>query len=178
MYFSAIKYNDIAIIVGPTQTSDHSMKSYGGVFRNDIPAPVNGDEVKCDTFNGNIVLVPRNVYKKLGNLDYYYRHSSGDTDYGRNATKNGVSIIQVGKYLGECDLHTKIADWCDPNMPIGKRIDALLKPTGMPPHEQFHYDKKYNGNHIAIIHYFTIWLRCIFPKLWFLKSELYDRSKK
>ena len=112
------------------------------------------------------MLVPADVYHKLGNLDYYFTHSKGDFDYGMRARKAGIGIYQCGKALGECDLHERIDRWCDPEVPFRKRWALLNRPNGMPPKETFHLEKRYFGVGIAMFHYITIVTRCLVPQLW------------
>lgn len=157
---------DKAIIVGATQSIDYTHSTYGGRLRNgQIPNP-NGTAVKVCTMNGNIVLIPRYVFHSLGNLDYYFTHSKGDFDYGLRASKKGIEIYQVGKYLGECDAHPTLDKWCDPEMPFKTRWKSLHRPNGMPPKETFHLERRHRGVFIAAIHWCTVYMRCMFPCLW------------
>lgn len=160
------KYKDQAIVVGPTESLDKSHTTYGGrIPQKGIPE-VNGRDVKCITFNGNIVLFPKFVYDSIGNMDPYYGHSGGDTDYGYTATKRGVAIYQVGEHLGACDEHSSMTSWYNPEIPLLKRLKILHSPRGLPPREIFHLEYKFWGVGKAVFHYFTTYLHCLFPQLW------------
>lgn len=162
---SSVK-DDKAIIIGATQSLDGEKITYGGRLSNgNIPTP-NGKLKPISHFNGNIVLVTRYVYNKLGNLDYYFTHSKGDFDYGLRASKAGIEMYQVGECLGECDLHETLDKWCNPKVPFVQRWKMLYRPNGMPPKETFHLEKKHRGLIIAIFHYITIHIRCLLPSLW------------
>lgn len=155
-----------AIIIGATCSTNGTHITYGGRLHDgSVPTP-NGELTEVKYFNGNIVLVPRSVYKKLGNLDYYFTHSKGDFDYGMRAAKQGVKMYQAGEVLGECEEHVTIDKWCNPAVPLNQRLKALHRPTGMPPREIFHLDKKHGGLPSAIFHYFTAYLRCLLPWIW------------
>ena len=169
---SKIKENK-AIIVGATQSTDHRKITYGGRLVNGNIAQLNGNLVQIHHFNGNIVLIPKFVFRKLGNLDYYFTHSKGDFDYGLRAGKLGIKMFQVGSCLGECDVHDCLDKWCNPHIPIKQRLKALYRPNGMPPKETYHLEKRHYGILIALLHYITIHVRCFFPKIW-----LYKNSKK
>ena len=159
--------DDRCIIVGPTvDTARRQRVTYGGRIKGKGIAPLHGEMTAVDYFNGNIVLVPADVYHKLGNLDYYFTHSKGDFDYGMRARKAGIGMYQCGKALGECDLHERIDRWCDPDVPFRKRWAMLNRPNGMPPNETFHLEKRHIGLGIAIFHYITIVTRCLIPQLW------------
>lgn len=162
--------NDVTIIVGATESSNHSIITYGGRNDGKIPVP-NGMLAEVSYFNGNIVLVPSYVYHKLGNLDPYFTHSKGDFDYGLRAKKKGVRIYQAGKILGVCDSHPTIDKWCNPNVKFVERWRALWKPNGMPPHETFHLDRKHKGLIIACIHYVSTISRCCIPILWSKRNK-------
>lgn len=163
---SSYEKDNKAIIVGATQSCDHKQLTYGGRLDDrSIPKP-NGELTEVSYFNGNIVLVPKSVFQKLGNLDYYFTHSKGDFDYGMRAKRNGIKIYQVGEILGECDLHESLDKWCDPAVPFRQRWKALQRPNGMPPKETYYFEKKHYGVLIALFHYVTIYLRCFFPIVW------------
>ena len=154
------------IIVGPTQSTDHTGGTYGGRLKDgSIPKPT-GMSVEVKTMNGNIVLIPRSVFFLLGNLDYYFTHSKGDFDYGLRAAKAGIRIYQAGKYLGECDAHAALDKWCNPEVPFLERWKMLHRPNGMPPKETFHLERRHNSMLMAVFHFCTIYIRCIFPKFW------------
>lgn len=157
---------DKAIIIGATQSADHTRTTYGGRLGNGkVPVP-DGTLTEVTHFNGNIVLIPRYAYHILGNLDYYFTHSKGDFDYGMRAGEKGVKMYQAGRVLGECELHESIDKWCNPAVPFKQRWKALHRPNGMPPKETFHLEKRHCGMAVAAFHYCTIYLRCCFPALW------------
>lgn len=158
---------DKAIIVGACQWLDHSKGlSYGAFLKNKQRIIPNGTLKEAETFNGNVVLIPRDVFNQVGNLDYYYRHSHGDTDYGFRAHKLGIKIYQSEKYLGECDRHEKLPQWCNPDTPLKKRIEFLNLPTQYSPKEAFYYERKHYGLKTALFHQITIYVRLLFPSFW------------
>lgn len=96
------------IIVGSCCDSDTGEHTYGGqslLGRHPFKlAPVRPGKrpLPCDTFNGNVVLVPRSVFEKVGNMRAF-RHAMGDTDYGHRAKYAGCSILVAPGYIGNCD---------------------------------------------------------------------------
>lgn len=170
---AAVETNSKAIIVGATQSTDKTHFTYGGrLLKGQLPKP-SGKLQQIQYFNGNIVLVPKFVYMTLGNLDYYFTHSKGDFDYGMRANKAGIKMFQVGEYLGECDLHPTLDKWCDPTIPFTQRWKMLHRPNGMPPKEIYHLNLRHRGFVSAVIHYFTVYLRCVFPQLWDKRNKKY-----
>lgn len=163
---AALNKKNKAIIVGATQSASKQFATYGGRLSDGkIPIP-NGILTPIHHFNGNIVLIPRYVFQKLGNLDYFFTHSKGDFDYGLRANKAGIEMFQAGYFLGECEQHESLDKWCNPEVNFKQRWKILHHPNGMPPKETFHLEKRHIGLYTAIFHYFTIYLRCIIPQLW------------
>lgn len=167
---AALETKEKAIIVGATESTDHSKITYGGRLKDGKIPPPNGRLVKVNHFNGNIVLIPQAVYRALGNLDPYFTHSKGDFDYGLRAKKLGIDICQAGEVLGECDAHPTLDKWCNPDVPLVQRWKMLNRPNGMPPKETFHLEKRHVGLVTACLHYVTIYVRCLCPKLWKFKD--------
>lgn len=152
------------IIVGETCSAESGRFTYGGRCGKKLEH-VEG-EVSLDTFDGNIVLVPDCVCMAIGLLDDRFSHAMGDTEYGLRATSRGIGIWQTGVFSGHCEEHHRLAAWCDPDVPLGKRWAALSSPLGCPPAEYFYVDRRYRGLGTALKHYFTIHFRVLFPRLW------------
>lgn len=172
---ASTKKEDKAIIVGVTTSSINNTPTYGGRLKdNSIPLINNTDNLTpISYFNGNFVLIPKYVFKILGNLDYNFQHSKGDFDYGLRAHKHNIQIYQLDKYIGICDLHSTLDSWCNPQIPLPKRFKILNKPNGMPPKETFYFDSKHRNYIIACWHFLTVYLRCLFPKIWIWLGKAY-----
>lgn len=158
-----------AIIVGATENIEKSEMTYGGYIEGLRQKP-QGRPIEVEYFNGNVVLIPRTVFQKLRNLDYFFRHSKGDFDYGMRAKKIGIKMFQVGKYVGVCDNHMGISKWCDPRYSFCRRWKAMLKPDGMPPMEVFYLNMKHHGLCSAILHSCSVVVRCLFPRLYLING--------
>lgn len=167
LFDASSEYENSAIIIGPTvDTKTHMIPTYGGRAVDGSILPLDGKFHQVHHFNGNIVLIPNCVFKKAGNLDPYFTHSKGDFDYGMRAAKLGIESYQLGKAIGECDVHPTLDKWCNPVIPFKERWKAMHMPNGMPPNETFHLERRHFGILTATFHWFTIHIRCIFPKLW------------
>ena len=129
------------IVVGSTRDPISGLFSYGG-WRDrrgklgsnsweQIPPETNQSSF-CDTFNGNCVLIPREVFQRIGNLDQAFRHSMGDLDYGLRAKKSGCQIVIAPGYIGDCKNNDGAGLWSDRNLPTLLRWQKLLGPKGLP----------------------------------------------
>lgn len=153
-----------AIVVGTASDSKGSL-SYGGRTRKGkIISPDPMIPVACDIFNGNLVLVPRYVFKILGTMDPRYSHSFGDFDYGVRAMKKGITEVVAPGILADCDRNPGYPKWRNPSIPLRERYAALLSPKGRPFGEQFLYDRRCFGSIKAVVHFFSLNLRVLFPK--------------
>lgn len=167
----SVSHDDKAIIVGTTENSEKTAITYGGYVGGERQTP-QGNSIEVEYFNGNVVLIPRYVYEKLGNLDYYFRHSKGDFDYGMRAKETGIKMYQVDEFLGICEHHTVMGDWCNPDLPLKKRWNSLYLPNSVRPNEVFYLNFKHFGIVNAVFHYISVYTRCLFPSLWIKKGKL------
>jgi GT2 family glycosyltransferase len=127
------------IIVGSTH-DDAGQTSYGGELQKDRLHPLTLVKIEptkepqqCDTFNGNCVLVPREVTKVLGNLDAGFVHAMGDTDYGLRAKRSGIPMWVMPSYAGRCvNDHQISGSFSDRSLPVTARIKNIMSPKGLP----------------------------------------------
>ena len=159
-------YDNKSIIVGTTCATNSNQVTYGGrSIKGELIEPTNVPQV-CNYFNGNIVLIPKAVYDKVGVNDPVFHHALGDFDYGLRANKLGFKSYVAPKMLGTCDTHESLATWCNPRKKFKYRWKAFRSPLGNNPEEFFVYEWRHNGLIMALLHYFTNHLRVFSPSLW------------
>lgn len=100
------------IVVGTTRHPDTGELTYGGRVRPSPRQPLRWELVEpsdvprpCETMNGNIVLIPRPVAQRVGNIDPAFIQKMGDHDYGLRAREAGCSVWVAPGVLGECASH-------------------------------------------------------------------------
>lgn len=106
---------DMFVLAGATRGRDGRL-TYGGMKRRRNPWTLKlelqaetKDLQSIDTFNGNIVLVPRSVTDKIGLNDRDFFHKFGDVDYGLTAAAAGIPIYVVPGTLGICEANIPTA---------------------------------------------------------------------
>lgn len=161
-----------AVIVGCTcSVSDHNKVTYGGA-RGKLMDP-NGTLQEVDHINGNFVLVSRNVYKKVGNLDYFYTHSFGDWDYGVRALKAGFKLYTTPRFIGTCERHDDVKKCYSDKYGLFERLNNFYSPLGNPPRELFHSYYRERGMFYAIkivcSNYLAVLCPCLSRKLGILQ---------
>lgn len=164
---------DNAIVCGTTQSIENNSITYGGFKKNpDRLITPDGTFQKCDYCNGNFVLIPREVFRLVGNLDPVFHHAVGDFDYSLRAKKMGVKLFVAPNFIGYCESHSEVPRWLSTSLDLRTRLKSLYSASsGCYPPQFFIFDKRHNGFFIACLHYFTIHLRAIVPSLWNLKSN-------
>ena len=160
------------IIVGSCRDPQMGCHTYGGRVRrnqwsriSDKPLPPSNQMLPCDTMNGNLVLVPRQVVATLGNLSPEYTHTFGDTDYGMRARKRGIPVWVAPGHLAECAANTRVAPWTDPKVPLKERWKNMCSPRGLPPRQWYAYVKRHTGTAWPLYFVKPI-IRIVFPVLW------------
>ncbi len=165
--FEIVKTASSPIIVCGAICSDRNIFSYGLMSKNGNSILPNNTREKGMYMNGNCVLVPRDIYKQVGNLDPIFPHAIGDYDYGLRAIKNGFEILTTKSYVGVCNQNEFLPIWCYPKTPLVKRIKKLYSPLGNAhPYYFFIYERRHLGFLVAIKHFLSIHLRVLVPSLW------------
>lgn len=104
--------HDRAIVVGTTRHPETGEPTYGGRVRPSKWRPLRFELVEpshfareCETMNGNIVLIPRSVVRRVGNIDPSYIQQMGDHDYGLRAREAGCTVWVAPGTIGTCEPH-------------------------------------------------------------------------
>lgn len=165
LILEASKEKPRSIIVASTCNANGE-PTYGGRYKGILITP-NGIMQKCDTLNGNFVLIPRIIFQAIGNLDKVYHHSIGDYDYGYRARKAGFMIYSTKEYLGYCERKLQKPKWKSKEIPLFQRIKNLYSPLSYSePFQYFYYEMKNRGILMAVKHFITIHIHVLFPSLW------------
>lgn len=156
-----------AIVLGSTcDTATEQQITYGGKAENGAYVLDAARAMPCRYMNGNIVLIPRAVFEKVGYNDAHYRHAMGDYDYGLMAHRKGVRVLVAPGFLGACDLHATVATWKNSEKPLRERWQAMWRPTGANPIEYFYYRRKHFGLVPACATFVSNFVHLLFPQWW------------
>lgn len=171
-YRAALALRRPGIIVGSVCDPDDGRLTYGGARAGRRIAP-SADMQNCETMNGNVVLVPREVVAVVGNLSPDFRHSGGDEDYALRAQMVGFEIWVAPGFLGHCRPN-RCPPWCDPAVPFSKRWRSLHSPKGQPPRENYIFYRRYYRLRwpIALL---KLYLRVVAPGPWNVLKRITGR---
>ena len=92
--------------------------------------------------NGNLVLIPQKVFKKLGCLDDRFHHDLGDVDYGFRAMAEGITVVTSKSVLGIGEVN-KIERSRKNGLGLRQRFRALQSPLGYPLQIAFYFHNKH-----------------------------------
>ena len=153
----SMKHSNEVIICGATQDECSLNFTYGGRDRAYIPIIPNGSDQSIYYMNGNIVLVPRAVYQKVGMLDPYFHHDIGDFDYGLRARKLGVKILSSYDFVGFCERNlSALTKERLMGVSLIKRLIRLFSPFGQNPFQQFKFAYRHQNVLKAIYVFFKL----------------------
>lgn len=131
------------LVAGSTCDPHTKTLTYGGVVRRSQWRPLKfdlvepGEEAKrCDTINGNCVLIPREVAQVAGNLEPAFTHYAGDWDYGLRAGQQGCTVWIAPGYVGTCSQNYKPGSEADSPIDLGEGVKKLTQPKGLSVKEQ------------------------------------------
>jgi GT2 family glycosyltransferase len=128
------------VVIGSTQDEASGRLNYGGLVRSVKWKPINFKlvstrtvPVKCQTMNGNCVLIPNEIVQKVGNLEPNFVHTMGDLDYGLRVGYAGFSVWVMPGFAGTCPNNQLNRTFSDRNNTKIERLKAILHPKILPP---------------------------------------------
>jgi GT2 family glycosyltransferase len=136
-----------AAVVGAVADPRSDEITYSGLRRRDWH-PMRYDRVapssipvEVDTFNGNVVLVPRAVYESVGSIDSRLVHRAADIDYGLRVRLAGFRNLLAPSIAGVCARNSQ------ESLPdLGnQRWRAFLGPKGVPPRAYARFLRRHGG---------------------------------
>ena len=100
-----------------------------------------------DTFNGNIVLVPREVIKEIGINDPSYHHNFGDNDYGLQGKPAGIAVRLLKGTLGVCEANAqkKLLGFGSPHLSFGEQWRKVNTHHGLPFASWWRFTRRHSG---------------------------------
>lgn len=142
-----------AIVVGPVSSRDGTRTTYSGRRRVlprwhprwhafDLVEPTGSPE-RCDTLNGNVVLVPQDVRDRLGAIDRRFKHSMGDFDYGLRARSAGIPVYLAHRHVGTCDANAPLTGSREPGIGAREALRRLTSQRELPPRQWWAYCRRH-----------------------------------
>jgi GT2 family glycosyltransferase len=140
-----------AIVVGGLLDPDTWAVTYSGVVQSRwhpmrTSLIVAGSvPLEADTFNGNLVLVPRVVYERVGPIDGSFSHGQADFDYGLRARRAGFRIVVAPGTFGFCRRGRPQGTFEDTTLSLRRRWQLVQSATGLPMRSHARYMRRHGG---------------------------------
>lgn len=141
-----------SIVVGSVADPTTGKQTYGGRNRPNRwysfkfrPVEPNSEAQECDTMQGNIVLIPHSVARKLGNVDAAFIHTFGDLDYGLRAQKADCAVWVAPGVIGTCPQNSVRGSYVDTNLPVSQRLKQAFHKKGFPLGAWTTYLRRHSG---------------------------------
>lgn len=144
--------NGTTVYVGMCLDPVNRAPSYGGFNRGRFftrlafrPVFSDGLPLRCDTMNGNVVLVCRDVDRKLRGFPAGFRHNLADIVYGLRATRYGFDVVLAAEPVGECVRDHGSPKWLDPQRSRLERLRQALDVKAHPAKQWFRFCAEFGG---------------------------------
>lgn len=154
--------NHKAIISGIIQSSVSEAAIYGGRNKSKVLLHPNSELQEITYLNGNVVLIPRYVFERLGNLDPLYQHDLGDVDYGLRAREKGIGVYTTRVFVatGDENNHCRVRMH---GVSVRHRFQKLYSPLGANPRLNFLFRNRHYGLTNALIYYIFLHFLNLIP---------------
>ena len=139
------------VTVGATCDAETGATTYSGLrrarrhpltFRLVEPAAT---ALEIDTFNGNVVLVPRKVLEAVGGIDGSFAHAYADIDFGLRLSRSGHRAVLAAGHVGTCARNSTDGTWRDRSLAPTRRLQLLHSRKGAPPRSSARFLRRHGG---------------------------------
>ncbi|MDQ0844826.1 GT2 family glycosyltransferase [Streptomyces sp. V1I6] len=133
-----------AVVVGAVRARGGTLTTYSG-RRGRALAPVEptGRPEPCDTYNGNVVLLPRAVHERIGDIDKVFRHGMGDYDHGFRARRAGIPAYVAAHHIGTCDRNPPDTGSREPGIGVREALRRVTSQRELPPRQWWVYCRRH-----------------------------------
>lgn len=161
------KHDDLSLVVGSMcDPSNKSLITYTGQDKSIHRIDDCTEERECYATNGNLLLIPRVIYEKIGTNDPFFHHGEGDLDYGLRARKAGFKNYVAPGIFGECARHDDTPKWCNSKYDIRERYKSFYSPLPvMQRRDSFVFQRRHKGLFVALAIQAKVYLKFFFPQL-------------
>jgi len=140
------------VIVVGTTSDRASQPTYGGMVSAGGWRPLTFhkvwhefEPVECEAMNGNVVLIPSEIARTVGNLDPVFEHAMGDIDYALRARKHGFRVFVAPGFVGVCSKNPGQQMFFDASLPLSERWKKFMHKKGLPPKSWFQLTRRHGG---------------------------------
>lgn len=101
--------------------------------------------VSCEVINGNCVLVPWDIAVQVGNIDPFYEHAMGDTDFALRVRRAGFEVFVASGIAAHCSANCRTRTFHDRALPLRERWRLMLGRKGLPWRSWLRFTSRHGG---------------------------------
>ncbi|MEU6880251.1 glycosyltransferase [Streptomyces sp. NPDC046712] len=146
---TAREIGEDAVVVGAVRSRESFGAGTGTTYSGrrgralDLVEPTGRPE-PCDTYNGNVVLLPRAVRERVGDIDRPFKHGMGDYDHGFRARKAGFRLYVAPHHVGVCEANPPLAGSREPGIGVRAALRRVTSQRELPPRQWWIYCLRHN----------------------------------
>ncbi|MEV5606830.1 glycosyltransferase [Streptomyces sp. NPDC052225] len=146
------RFEDAAVIVGAVRhegvTTYSGRRRRGGALALVEPT---GRPEPCDTYNGNVVLLPRAVRDRVGDIDKVFRHGMGDYDHGFRARQAGIAAYVAPRHVGDCPADPPLPGSREPGIGVREALRRRVSQPELPVWPWWVYCRRHAGMRAPVL---------------------------
>lgn len=133
---------DGGVAVGLVEDINNKGKIIYGGSLNEQKAQPTGEIQDVTGINGNVVLVPAAVVRKIGIIDPRFHHAGGDTDYGFTAEEHGLRVVctRCAVAAGYANTINRARKW---GVSCRERLAYIYSPLAVSPAQMLYLNRKH-----------------------------------
>ncbi|THA30040.1 glycosyltransferase [Streptomyces sp. A1547] len=133
-----------AVVVGAVRARNGAHTTYSGRSGRALTlVEPTGRPEPCDTYNGNVVLLPRAVHERIGDIDKVFRHGMGDYDHGFRARRAGIPAYVSPRHVGSCDRNPPDTGSREPGIGVREALRRVTSQRELPPRQWWVYCRRH-----------------------------------
>jgi GT2 family glycosyltransferase len=86
-----------------------------------------------------VVLLPRAVWERVGDIDEVFRHGMGDYDHGLRARRAGTPAYVTPRHVGSCDYGPPLTGSREPGIGVREALRRVTSQRELPPRQWWIY---------------------------------------
>ncbi|WP_397517519.1 glycosyltransferase family 2 protein [Rhodococcus sp. 3A] len=138
-----------SVVVGSMRDAEGSI-TYGGIrlgypitrWEHIVPA---SEPILADAANGNLLLIPTELLRRIGGLDSEFEHSYADFDWTLRAHRAGAEIVVAPGWFGLCERNPVGESYQAPSITLSERYRRVLHTKGLPWRSHYRYLRRHAG---------------------------------
>ncbi|MBC9714427.1 glycosyltransferase family 2 protein [Streptomyces sp. TRM66268-LWL] len=139
-----------AVVVGAVHDGERTTYSGRRGPGLDLVEPTGRPE-PCDTYNGNVVLIPSAVRARVGDVDKRFPHGMGDYDHGFRVRKAGIPAVVAPRHIGRCRRNPPLTGSREPGIGPREALRRLASTRELPPRAWWRYCLRHTGYRAPVL---------------------------